>query len=234
MSQLLRITMLIVPGVLLVGSTSLDAAQVRGSVTPPKQSAPREVDGYTKTRVAVPAEDFAEREKVVALFLRSKESLPIPAPTTHLEIVVRGMRLIPAVATCAVDAQVVFINNDPEPVEVLVDDQKVGPIAPGASASYTCTASESEAPRQIRVPRWRHISGLIHVGVSGVAGRPNERGYFLLNAPQGTYELQYVTTDGVVMRTPVEIKRADVDVGVADLAVSPDATPETGDAPENE
>ena len=221
MSQLSRAQTWIVPCLVALGTTSAEAAAVKGSVTPPpKPVADAQMLGYTVTRVASPAETLEGAKKDVALFLRSKESLPIPPPKEHLEIAIRGMRLVPNVATCAVDAQVIFKNEEQEPVTVEVGKTKVGPIAPGETSVYECTAGEPEDPRPVRIPNWRHVSGLVYVAQSGVAGRPNERGYFSLNAPQGTYELQFVTAEGVAMRKEIEIVRSDVDVGTADLGTS--------------
>lgn len=231
MRQLLRAFVPIVVVVASLIPSAVWAAQVRGAVTAPPQAARARAAplGYTRTQVAAPAKALSEGKRAVALFLRSKESLPIPDPTTHLEIAIHGMRLTPEVAACAVDAKVVFTNREREPVTVVIDGAELGPIPPGESRDYLCTPGGQEDLRRVRIVGRRFSSGSIYVGQIGVAGRPNESGYFSLNAPQGTYELQFVTEAGIVGRRPVEIARSDVSVGVQDLTSNTKSEPGSKD-----
>lgn len=197
----------------------VEAAQVRGSIkAPPEPVDVGKEGGYARTQVSAPAKALSEKKRDVAMFLFSKESLPIPTPTEHQKIAIHGRRFVPDIAACAVDAQVVFVNQEREPITVVVGGSKVGPIAPGESAPYTCSAGQPEDPRVVRVEGIRHMSALVYVGQIGVPARPNELGYFSISAPQGTYELQYLTEAGIVARKPVEIQRSDVNVGNEDLA----------------
>ncbi len=228
MRQLLRASLLTTFSSLAFVQGSVEAAQVRGSIkAPPKPVVTGKEGGYARTQVSAPAKALAEKKRDVALFLLSKESLPIPAPTEHQKIVIHGRRFVPDVAACAVDAQVVFENQERDAVTVVVGGTKVGPIAPGESAAYTCSAGKPEDPRVVRVDGIRHMSALVYVGQIGVPARPNDVGYFTISAPQGTYELQYLTEAGIVARKPVEIQRSDVNVGAEDLAQS--AEPEKTD-----
>ncbi|MEQ8275004.1 MAG: hypothetical protein RMA76_21055 [Deltaproteobacteria bacterium] len=221
MRQLLRASLLTTLSSFVITSGAVEAAQVRGSVqAPPKPVEVGKEGGYARTQVSAPAKSLEEQKQDVTLFLYSKESLPIPAPEAHQTVTIRGRRFTPDVAACAVDAEIVFDNQERDAVTVVVNATKIGPIQPGEKASYTCAAGEPEDPRVVRVEGIRFMSGLVYVGQIGVAARPNEAGYFSISAPQGTYELQYLTKAGIVMRKPVEIERSDVNVGAVNLAES--------------
>jgi hypothetical protein len=195
------------------------AAQVRGSVSAGPVQDHRSRLGYTELQVTAPARGARPAADVV-VFLRSKESLPIPPPTEHMVIAVEGLRFTPQVAACAVDGRITFENREHEPITVKVGESAVGPILPGGTAEYVCSAGEPEELRPVRVEKWRHAFAAVFVGASGVAGRPNDRGGFSLAAPQGTYELQLITADGIKHRRPVQIERQDVDIGAVDLTRS--------------
>lgn len=194
---------------------SVRSAPVRGRVDAPRPPQMDGILGYTKTRVAGPSSALKDLRADVAVFLKVETSLPIPKPDQNSSVAVQGMRLVPDVATCAVDGRVTFTNLDPEAVTVRVGDVELR-LAPEASQDFECTAGD--ALRSVRLKEWPHIRGLVFVGEVGVAGTLDARGAFNLSAPDGKYELEVVTRDGVIARRPLEVKGSTVDLGAIDLA----------------
>lgn len=198
------------------------AAPVRGKVEAlPTTQRVDSMMGYTRTRVAGPAKTAVAGEDY-ALFLKVLESLPIPKPEESPRVEVRGLRLVPHVAACATDGQLVFVNTQAISVTLKLAGEEVA-LAPGDTYTYECTAGEPQ--RRVRVKEWPHIRGLVYVGEVGVAGRVDDRGAFTLVAPDGKYELLLMTRDGVVAKRPVEIAGSSVDVGTIDPKSGAAATP---------
>ena len=202
------------------------AAEVRGRVERGIRSERYEQLGYVRTRITQPREDL-EREESVAVFLRVVESPPLEAPEEPQILAIRGTELIPSVASCAVDGQVVFANEDAWPVEVQVDGRPLATIPPGEERTYPCTAGSAE--RKVRLPAWRHARGLIYVGEVGVAAPVNARGRFSIRAPRGTYELVLVTADGVRVTQPLVLESFFVNMGA--IVVSKDPPPSAPPTP---
>jgi hypothetical protein len=212
-------------------SAEASAAQVRGSVQLPARALEAQVVGYTRTRLVAPSR--AVVRPAVALFLKVKDSLPLPAVTQHPTVRLYGLTLSPEVVSCAVDGKVTFQNDEPMPVTVRVGQDSLETIAPGEARTYECTAgSKAEDHRPVRVVGWRHMRGVVHVGEVGVAGLTGPEGDFALSAPVGRYELQVITSDGVAQRVDVEVRGADVDLGrlVVGAAEAPTGAPQAGEA----
>lgn len=204
----------VVAALLLVGAGSAGAAPIRGRLEAPPHEERAEQLGFTRTRVAGPSKRLEGLVKDTALFLKVEESLPIPKPEEATKIVVRGLRLVPDVAACAVDATVEIENAEQEPVTVLVGGLELR-IDPGATRAYECTVGDSQ--RSVRVAEWPHVRGTVFVGEVGVAAAPDERGNFVMSAPNGKYELLVVGRDGVLTSRPVEVDGASVSIGTIDL-----------------
>lgn len=199
------------------------AAEVRGRVERGVRGERYEQLGYVRTRITQPREDL-ERDESVALFLKVVESPPLEVPDEPQILAIRGTELIPSVASCAVDGQVVFANEDAWPVEVQVNGARLAIIPPGEERTYPCSAGV--AVRNVRLPAWRHARGLIYVGEVGVAAPIDARGRFLIRAPRGTYELVVITADGVRVTQPLVLEAFFVNVGsIAVRAGSPVAAP---------
>ena len=229
MSKLFRLRSVLLSTVAIAATaTAAEAARVRGSIRGPQIEVTGKLLGFTRTRVAAPAEGSTRQERPVALFLAVKngESLPIPAPTKHQIITLDGLRFSPNIASCASDAQVSFVNADREPVTLTVDGTELGTIAPGAQKTYVC--SPGRADRVVRVKEWPHMRALVYVGEVGVADVPNDRGRFSLQAPRGVYELKVVSLAGVVMERDVTIEKSDVDLGRLEVAAPTGAEPKSG------
>lgn len=206
--------------VLLAGPSVTRAARVKGTVVRKSVELQDETLGYTVTQIAAPSEAMDEREQPVALFLKVKTSLPLPPPEEHLEMRIQGLRLVPEIATCAVDAKVTLVNEDPAPVTFMVGDEEVAKLGPNERGAYGCkeiTNGNSSELRPVRVKEWPHIRGAIFVGEVGVVGVPDERGSFVMNAPKGQYLLQVVSWERVLETRDVEVTKGDVDVGRIDL-----------------
>jgi hypothetical protein len=202
---------LLVSGSALLPSASAGAAQVRGVFDVPSVQAPVRTLGYAKTKVTGPAKGAGAHRQDVAVFLRVKESLPLPA-SEPFKVSVTGLRLVPAVAACVVDGKVTFKNEDKAPISVSVDQRPLGEIKPGESKTFDCASSDPSL-RRIYVKEWPHIRGSLFIGEVGVVGELSANGGFALQAPQGKYELEVISGDGVLAKRDVEIAKGDVDVG---------------------
>ena len=63
------------------------------------------------------------------------------------------------------------------------------------------------------------VKNLVVVGfMTHMCINSTARGAFNLSAPDGKYELEVVTRDGVIARRPLEVKGSTVDLGAIDLA----------------
>lgn len=192
------------------------AAQVKGALELPVVGAASGALGYVRTKVSAPARGATERRASAALFLEVRESLPLSPPAQHPRVRIHGLRLIPDVTACAVDGQVAFVNEEPGPVTLKIDDRQVT-IKPGESHTYECVAGE-RAMRTLRVVEWPHIRGSVFVGEVGVAGLANDDGTFSLTAPQGKYRLRVLVRDGEIDQREIEVGRGDLDLGKIDVS----------------
>jgi hypothetical protein len=197
------------------------SAPVRGRIEALPRAASSEVLGYTKTRVSGPSPALKAQLADGAVFLKVETSLPIPKPEQYPRVELRGLRLVPDVAACAVDGKVTFANLQGETVTLRLGQGEEVRLNADATYDYECTAGESL--RRVRVKEWPHIRGLVYVGEVGVAGALDARGAFTLSAPDGKYELQVLNNDGLVTTKKVEVKGASVDVGTITLTPGTEA-----------
>jgi hypothetical protein len=199
----------LVTSLALLASASASASEVRGNVYVPPPSSADVTIGYARTRVASPSSAARTARGDAALFLKVKESLPLPPPTTKWPLKIEGLRFSPQVATCAIDETIELTNNDPAPLTVMVGKTALN-VAPGQTVPYQC---QTGGLYTLRVPEWPHMRGLVYIGEVGVSGVPREDGKFALSAPQGTYDLIVVGADGPVATVPVTVEKKDVDLG---------------------
>lgn len=199
-----------------------EAAEVRGRVERGVRSERYEQLGYIRTRIAQPREDL-EREPSAAVFVKVVESPPLEETPEAQVIAIRGTELVPAVASCAVDGQVVITNEDAWPVEIHLGGERLTTLEPGGVHSYACEAGEAE--RTIRLPAWRHARGLIYVGEVGMPAPVNDRGRFSVRAPRGTYEVVVITVDGVRTRKPLALESFFMNMGTITLTEERDDPP---------
>jgi hypothetical protein len=132
----------------------------------------------------------------------------------------RGLEIVPEISGCEVDAQVILVNEQSDPLTVSVGDENLGVLKPGEERTYTCTAIKGNAEfelRPVRVKEWPHMRATIHLGDLGVVAQPDARGSFELNAVEGQYVLRVVGVLGNVAEKEVEVAKSDVDVGTIDL-----------------
>src|SRR5262249_21530740 len=102
--------------------------------------------------------------------------------------------------------------EDRSPIHVIVDQKPFAELKPGESKLYECSSAERNL-RRIEVKEWPHIRGSLFVGEVGVVAQPATTGAFALQAPQGKYELEVMRAAGSRAKQPVEVAKADVDVG---------------------
>jgi hypothetical protein len=197
-----------------------EPAKVKGTVRRARVQRSIDTLGYTVTQVAAPAKSLEQEDAEVVIFLRAKESKVLPKATEHLKMTFRGLEIIPEISGCEVDAQVVLLNQEPEPLTVMIGDDNFGVLKPNEERTYTCTAIKGNAEselRPVRVKEWPHIRGTIHVGDLGLTAQPDARGSFELNAVEGQYVLKVVAAMGGVAEKEVTVAKSDVDVGTIDL-----------------
>ena len=196
-----------------------DAARVRGTIKRAKVQPSTETLGYTVTQVAAKAKALEQEEADVVIFLRAKESKPLPkAP--ELKMTMRGLSIVPAITGCEVDAQVILLNEESEPLTVMIGDENLGVLKPNEERTYTCSQIKGNAEselRPVRVKEWPHMRGILHIGDLGVVGAPDARGSFELNAVEGQYVLRVLGAMGALVEKEVEVAKSDVDVGTIDL-----------------
>jgi hypothetical protein len=188
------------------------AAQVRGSIDSALQTSPERTLGYTRTRVALPSRLAATRRPDIALFLRVKESLPIPQTAEPFRVRLAGLRIVPAIAACVVDGKVSFTNEDRARVTVLIDQKPFGTLDPGESKTYDCVSADAGF-RRITIKEWPHMRGSVFVGDVGIVAEPGNTGAFAMTAPQGKYELDVLGDDTLLAKMDVDVGNRDVDVG---------------------
>lgn len=192
------------------------AANVRGSVAPGIAKHAPDTVGYTRTRILAPGK-LSTRPDDLALFLKVKNSLPLPAPTSVPTVELVGFRLSPQVAACAVDGKVQFKNSSSTSVTLKIGDSPLT-VPAGETKEYDCVVGKpGDDLRSLRIVEWPYARGAIFVGEVGVAALPGERGAFTLPASPGKYELLVVGLSGVVTTKEVELGKVDVDVGAIDL-----------------
>ncbi len=195
------------------------AAQVRGKLDPQSVSvspAKRQL-GYVTTRVAAaaPAKNAVFQG---AVFLKVKDSLPLEPAKEPLKLVFSGLQFSPAVATCQVDGQVIFRNEDTSAVTIKLAGNKVTTIQPSTEHTYECKAADvKEGGLQIRVGEWAHVRALLFVGETGVATHTQPDGRFSLSAPKGSYDLLIYGSQGLLTRQEVTIEQSDVNLGTIKL-----------------
>jgi len=205
-------------------AASAGAANVRGTVLPGVAKHTSEVVGYTRTRILSPGK-LSTRTDDLALFLKVKNSLPLPAPTTTPLLELSGFRIVPQVAACAVDGKIQIKNGGSVPLTVKVGEQNLN-IGPGETSEYQCVVGKGgDELRTLQVAEWPYARASVFVGEVGVAGVPNEKGAFSLAASPGKYELLVVGLSGLVFSKEVDLAKVDVDVGAVDLSGGEEAAP---------
>lgn len=221
--------------VLTSGAWDAEAALILGRVKAPAKTIPTRTLGYTKTRIAATAASLRNRKQEVALYLKVKKSLPIPAHNGRREVAIRGRMFRPSVMPCLYDDSVIIRNEDRVSMTVVVGDEKLGVIQPSQEAKYECKVSGFH---EIRVQEFQYIRGTVFVGEVGVAAQPGADGSFTLSAPAGTYELQVIGPGSVLERADVVVEKVNVELGLVGaeqpLAATPHATepePEPEPAP---
>ena len=206
--------------VAMLAPSVAESARVKGVVRRAKQPRTTETLGYTVTQVAAPAKRAEQEETDVVVFLRAKESKVLPKASEHLKMTIRGLQIVPEIAGCEVDAQVILVNEEAQPLSIVIGSDNLGVLKPNEERTYTCTAIKGNADseqRLVRVKEWPHIRGTIHIGDLGIVAAPDARGAFDLNAVEGQYVLRVVGPLGVLEEKEVEVSRSDVDVGTIDL-----------------
>ena len=209
------------------------AGKVRGEIDPPVVSIKERSLGYTRTRIGAPNKTFVARRAPVALFLKANKSHSIPAPKEHQKIRARGYTLVPDVAACAVDGKVTFINEEKETITVTVDGASFATLKAGESRDYECTVGQDVAEqRKVQIKEWSHTGATVYVGPIGVAGTPDEKGDFEIEAPQGQYELQVVGRDGILFTKEVTLEgKSNANVGKIELGPKTEEPPPPKRAP---
>ncbi len=203
---------------------SATAAPIRGVIKAVPHVDRSEQLGFTHTRVTSASQARSALTQAVALFLKVKESLPIPKPEAIIKMELTGLQLVPNVATCAVDSKLHIVNAESFAVTLQVGTDSVR-LESGASHEYECTVGEPD--RRVRVKEWPHVRGLVYVGEVGVAAMPQANGSFRMLAPDGKYELVIVSRDGVVATRPVEVSGSSVNLKTIDLTAAADGQPES-------
>jgi hypothetical protein len=202
---------------LMFHAAGAGAANVRGTVVPGVAKHTSEVVGYTRTRILSPGK-LSTRPDDLALFLKVKSSLPLPAPNTTALLELSGYRIAPQVAACAVDGKVQIKNSGSVPLTVKIGEQNLT-IGPGETGEYPCVVGKGgDELRNLRVAEWPYARAVVFVGEVGVAGMPNEKGAFSLPASPGKYELLVIGLNGMASSKEVDLAKVDVDVGTIDLS----------------
>lgn len=194
---------------LLVQQTAL-GAEVKGTLVLPTVVVGNVPTGYTATRVAAPAASFRAPHVDGAVFLRSKESLPLPPPTAKWKLKISGLRFEPSVIACAVDETIEILNADRTDMTVGVGAETLQAIKPGATLSYLC---QQDGVLRLRVLEWPHMRATLYVGAVGITGIPGPDGKFSLNAPAGTYALEIIGPDAKLGELSVTVAQNAVDLG---------------------
>lgn len=218
----LRVASLIAFGLapLLAPASVARAAEVRGVVALSPEATRVQTLGYTRTRVAAPSPLMRAPVGDSAVFLRVKESLPLPAPSAKWGLEFTGLRMSPAVVACAIDESLVITNKDKAPITVVVGSETLEKLAPGASLTYLC---QQAGWQKMRVVEWPHVRAELFVGEVGVVALPGPDGKFAMTVPQGTYTLEIVTMGGGRVEVPVVMAGKDVDVGRVGPGVAAEA-----------
>lgn len=223
-SRATRVLAGLLPGLLAAAPVRAAlAAEVRGVVSIAAEPARVADLGYVRTRVAVAAPAYRSPASETAVFLRVKESLPLPPPSAKWAVRFSGLRLVPAVMACAIDESLVLTNDEKTPITVTVGAETLQPIAPGASLTYLC---QQAGWQKVRVAEWPHVRAELFVGEVGVVAVPGADGKFVMNVPQGTYTLEVVSVGGGRIEVPVTVGTTNVDLGRLEANHNP-----AGDAP---
>lgn len=210
---------------------SAHASQVRGTLDPPSATPLERTLGYTRARVATPAASALHRRADLALFLKVKDSLTLPAPVPS-RVVLVGMGVTPSVIACVIDGKIELQNDDVMPLAVSIGTTKLQ-LKPGETQVQVCTGEPGL--RRITVEGWPHLRAALFVGDVGVAALPNAQGGFSLQAPTGKYELLVIGENGVLGTREVEVQKGDVDVGRLSFAgAQPLPEPEPAEPPKTE
>lgn len=211
-------------GLGLLMAPNAQATQVSGRLAPVPADTALGLLGYSRTRVAMPSAEARARRADLAVFLKVRDSLPLPESTARWTVEITGSRLVPEVVSCAVDEVVEFTNRERRRVSLSINGVAVAVLDPGASAPYSCRDGGRAVIKLAEMP---FAEGVLYVGESvGIAGRPDANGRFNLDAPKGTYELRVLGSWGVMATREVNIDRTDIDLGLVDIEVAaPSATP---------
>ncbi|NJK90322.1 MAG: hypothetical protein HC923_13685 [Myxococcales bacterium] len=216
-----------IPFLILAGvSTSALGAEVRGvlevKAVPIDQTRVQAASHSQVTlEVAEPAPGYRSEIPPVALFLSVKDSLPIESAPPTPEVRVAGYRFEPPVVACAVDGQVLFINESDRAVTLTAGSALLGVVAPDENLTYACEAGPSGAgSRTISVKEHPFMLATVYVGEVGVAALPGPDGAFRLVAPNGRYELRVVGAEGLLMSQAVTVADRDVELGVVQVESS--------------
>lgn len=213
---------------LLVQQTAL-GAEVKGTLVLPTVVASNVPTGYTATRVAAPAASYRAPHVDGAVFLRSKESLPLPAPSAKWKLKISGLRFEPSVIACAVDETIEISNLDRSDMTVGVGAETLQTIKPGATLSYLC---QQDGVLRLRVVEWPHMRATLYVGAVGITGIPGPDGKFSLNAPAGTYALEIIGPDAKLGELSVTVAQNAVDLGrIEGASPAPAASPAPSASP---
>jgi hypothetical protein len=214
----------------VTAASGAHGAQLIGRVgAVPMEPAPTFL-GHSRTRVAMPSAELRTRRTDLAVFLKVRDSLPLPESTARWSVEIIGAQLVPEVVSCAVDELVEFTNRERRPVTISVGGTILARLEPGASAPFTCRDGGRVAMKVNEMP---FIEGSVYVGESvGIAGRPDANGRFSLPAPKGTYELRVLGPRSVLVTREVTIGATDLDLGSIDVEASaPPPTPSVAPVP---
>ncbi len=227
-----------------VGAQSALGAQISGRVSSPPAAGPPSVLGYSRALVALPSAESRSRRADLAIFLKVRDSLPLPEAEVVWKVELVGNELRPRVVSCALDDVVEFTNHERRSVTISVGGTLLGKLEPNASMPFPCRQGGRAA---VTVSEMPFLEGSLYVGESvGIAARPDATGRFVLEVPKGTYELRILGHFGALSTKEVAVDRADVDLGTLEIeapaATAPEAVlsapplvpakaPEAGDAP---
>jgi len=198
------------------------AAQITGEVKAANEPIIARLLGYTKTRIVAASAALRNKKEDLALYLEVKNSLPLKAPTEKRKVKIHGMSFEPAVTACVFEEIIVFSNEDRARVTVVVNDKPIGSIEPREELNFKC---ETKGIARIRLQQKKHARATLFVGTTGVASRPDANGKFLMAAPEGTYELKVINSDGIVHSTAVEVGTEDLDLGLLGAEQSAEEIP---------
>jgi hypothetical protein len=171
--------------------------------------------GFAQTQVLPASPAYTERPEALVLFLHSLDSHPISEEQPAQELTLRGFALEPSLIACAIDGVVRLHNRTRGAVTVTVANALVGKIPADGSIDYVCRPSRNVSEfRSVRILENPYAKADIYAGPLGLAARPEADGSFVLDAPKGTFSLEVVSAQGVLVRRKIKVNRATVKVGL--------------------